>query len=85
MKWQHNVKAGEILENNPDVIGTTFKEISASTSTRNIFYRSFFIAICSSWSDSIQRQGKDPSLASRYSQAGFEDSLQSDQPVGMRL
>ena len=27
MKWQKNVKSGEIINNNPEVIGTTFKEI----------------------------------------------------------
>ena len=27
MKWQKNVKSGEIIINNPEVIGTTFKEI----------------------------------------------------------
>jgi len=27
MKWQKNVKEGEIILNKPDVIGTTFKEV----------------------------------------------------------
>ena len=27
MKWQKNVKGGEIIENNPNIIGTTFKEV----------------------------------------------------------
>ena len=27
MKWQKNVKGGEIINNNPQIIGTTFKEI----------------------------------------------------------
>ena len=27
MRWQKNVKGGEIIENNPDIIGTTFKEV----------------------------------------------------------
>ena len=27
MKWQKNVKGGEIIKNDPNIIGTTFKEI----------------------------------------------------------
>jgi hypothetical protein len=27
MKWQKNVKGGEILTRNPDIVGTTFKEV----------------------------------------------------------
>ncbi len=27
MKWQKNVKGGEILTSNPDIVGTTFKEV----------------------------------------------------------
>jgi len=34
MKWQKNVKSGEIIENKPEIVGTTFKEVIEEDGSR---------------------------------------------------